>query len=211
MNVGLGDKFGRLTVISGPTSNNWRTYFLCRCECGTEKKINRDNLVGGRTKSCGCLRSETSAAHCKSMAKHGKSAWGGTPEYRAWISMQRRCYDKRNSRYKDYGGRGIKVCKEWRMSFADFLIDMGRKPTRRYSLERQDNDGNYEPSNCVWALPVDQCNNRRGNRFLTVDGETLTVTQWARRMNLSDNIIFKRLAAGYSDEAAIKTPKRGSK
>lgn len=210
MNASPGDRFGRLTVIAGPTiEGRQRRYFHCRCDCGIQKSINRDNLVGGRTKSCGCIRSETSAAHCKSMTKHGESR--GCSEYYSWRGMRRRCLNRTDKAFKYYGGRGIKICERWASSYEAFIQDMGRKPSPRHSIERKNNDGNYEPGNCVWALPIDQNNNRRGNHLLTVDGETLTVTQWARRVNLSDNIIFNRLRAGYSDIEAVKTPKRGSK
>lgn len=199
----IGKRFGRLTVIGLPERIKGRTFVPCRCDCGKESQVMKENLVGGRTKSCGCFRSENSAQHCQRMAKHGESGKKSSPEYRSWRSMRKRCLDPNNRRYLDYGGRGIMICDSWLLSFDRFLQDMGRKPSLRHSLERKDNDGHYCPDNCIWALPVDQANNRRSNRNITSDGVTLTITQWARRTGLPENAIRNRLRLGWAPDQAV--------
>ncbi len=130
-----------------------------------------------------------------------------TPEYRAWTEMRRRCRERKN-----YADRGIKVCERWQ-SFPNFLADMGRRPAnpsgmeRWYSLERKNNDGNYEPGNCVWAGPVDQGSNRRTNHLLTAFGRTLTIQQWCDEYNIPDTTFHNRLRRGWSIEKAIATPR----
>lgn len=128
------------------------------------------------------------------------------PEYVCWNNMIQRCYNRKNTVYKHYGGRGIRICREWR-SFDAFYADMGDRPSPRHSLDRLDSNGNYEPSNCAWRTPVDQANNRRGNRHLAFQGRTLTVSQWARETGLSVYCIRYRVDQGWSVERALTTPK----
>jgi hypothetical protein len=134
---------------------------LYRCSCGKEFIAHRNNVKTGHTKSCGCLAKEN-ARHLFKI--HGdcvdrvKSA-----EFTAWINMNERCYNSRRSDYRNYGGRGIGVCRPWRESFKSFLSDMGRRPSDKHSLDRIDNDDNYTPLNCRWATSVQQNNNRRNS------------------------------------------------
>jgi hypothetical protein len=108
-----------------------------------------------------------------------------------------------------YGGRGITVCDRWRHSFENFLADMGMKPSPRHSLDRKENDGNYEPSNCRWALPRDQCNNRNNNTNIEFRGITRTVTEWARELGMHDTTLFMRLyKSKWTVERALTTPVR---
>lgn len=116
-----------------------------------------------------------------------------SPEYNSWYNMKIRCYWRKSKSYPDYGGRGIKVCERWRNSFTNFYEDMGPKPSAEYSIDRTDNDGNYEPSNCKWELRLHQANNNRHNRFITIDGETHTVTQWSRKLGLNHKTVSTRL------------------
>jgi len=109
-----------------------------------------------------------------------------------WYDMIKRCYNPKYKRYFAYGGRGISVCKEWKESYDNFLKDMGDKPDG-YSIDRINNDGNYEPSNCRWATPKEQAENRRTNRNITYNGTTRTVSQWARIVGISQNALTKRL------------------
>jgi hypothetical protein len=162
----VGQTFGRLTVLAqfrDPKSGNLRC--TCRCVCGEIVKPRIYELLNGETKSCGCLMRETNqlkmAKLGRSCKTHGSSF---TPEYRAWIKMKTRCYNHNYEQFKDYGGRGIRVCDHWINSFENFLADMGRKPSKQLTLDRKNNEGNYEPGNCRWATRLQQCHNRRCSR-----------------------------------------------
>jgi len=133
--------------------------------------------------------------------RHGKS---GTPEHNSWIGMRRRCCDPGNPKWPRYGGRGIKVCERWLKSFPDFLIDMGEKPSPIHSLDRIDNDGNYEPSNCRWATPKEQARDVRV--LITCNGQTKSVTEWAALTGISRWVLQHRYHAGWS-HADIVTKK----
>lgn len=131
------------------------------------------------------------------------------PEYIAWVAMHRRCNDPKYHRYDRYGGRGIKVCDRWE-SFAAFLEDMGRKLSPSYTLERKNNDADYEPKNCVWASRKAQARNRLSNRMLTFKGKTKTLVEWAEIRGISAKVIEGRLRiCGYSVERALTQPYRG--
>jgi hypothetical protein len=120
--------------------------------------------------------------------------------------MKRRCYRVGDIRYSQYGARGIVVCDRWRESFMAFISDMGYPPSESHTLDRVDNDGNYEPGNCRWATVLEQANNRGDNHFLEHDGKRMTVTQWARETGLQDKTIFARLYAGWPINSALTTP-----
>lgn len=143
--------FGQLTAKRRVESRNKRTCWLCECSCGRFVVVQLTNLTSGHTTSCGCSTNHT----------HGDTAYGETTtEYTAWKNMRRRCCDPTFMYYEDYGGRGIEVCNQWLNSYENFLADMGRKPAPEYSLDRIDNDGDYTPSNCRWATPEQQANNK---------------------------------------------------
>lgn len=124
-----------------------------------------------------------------------------TPEFRAWQAMKSRCANPRSKSYKDYGGRGITFCDRWK-SFQGFFEDMGMRPVGG-TLERIDNNAGYGPSNCRWATPAEQGVNKRNNRRLTFNGETLTLSQWVRRTGIAKNTLRNRLAAGWPIEIAL--------
>lgn len=126
----------------------------------------------------------------------------GTPTYASWADMIQRCTNPRRRRYADYGARGISVCDRWR-KFEHFLADMGTRP-EGFELERNNNDGNYEPGNCRWATPTEQSNNRRSSHWLTVAGQTHTISEWARLTGIRASKIFKRLKRGWSPEKALE-------
>lgn len=129
-----------------------------------------------------------------------------TTEYRIWDNLKTRCLNQNNVAYPRYGGRGIHVCDAWRYSFRTFLDDMGHRPSTAHTLERRDNDGHYEPGNCVWATRSEQARNRRSSRFLEFRGERLTVAAWADRVGLVQAVLLDRLKDGWSIERTLTTP-----
>lgn len=130
-----------------------------------------------------------------------------TPEYCAWDSMLRRCYNVEYREFAYYGGRGIAVCDEWRNSFYEFLHDMGERP-EGMSLDRIDTNGNYEPSNCRWATPQEQTRNRRSNVYITHNGETMILNDWATKLKISRITLKSRLRYGWSIAETLDTPVR---
>lgn len=130
--------------------------------------------------------------------KHGLTK---IPEYKVWKSMKYRCSNPNLNNYKDYGGRGIKVCDRW-LSFTNFIEDMGRRPSNKHSIERVNNDGNYEPSNCEWATTDKQSANKR-QTLLTHFDKTQTVPQWANELGIDRRKIYWRLKKGWTTERAL--------
>lgn len=127
-----------------------------------------------------------------------------TPEHQAWAQMKHRCYNPSNKSFKNYGGRGIAVCEWWRNSFEHFFADMGPRPSRQHSLDRwPDKNGDYEPNNCRWALPRQQMNNVRYNRYFTIDGVSKTAAQWCRERGVKRNTFESRLARGWDISRAL--------
>lgn len=191
----LDNHFGRLTVIGYLGNNsNKHPVWLCRCECGNQKAVTSSGLVTGKTRSCGCY-------HYK--RKHGLA---GTPEHKTWHRLISRCTNKRNPSYANYGGRGIKVCDRWRHSFENFYSDMGLRPGSGYSLDRINNDGDYEPGNCRWATASEQANNRSDTVTVTFNDRCQSIAQWAREIDVPSHLIYGRLRRGWSVERALTQP-----
>lgn len=157
-----GKVFGRLTAVCFAYRKGGRRFWLCKCQCGNTTYISVTNINSVRpVQSCGCLRLEVLTKGRESNWTH-REAGLRTTEYRAWENMQARCYNPNHPNYRYYGPMGVTVCKRWRDSFEVFLSDMGRKPSVRHSLDRYpDPYGNYKPSNCRWATPIQQRHNRR--------------------------------------------------
>jgi hypothetical protein len=194
-----GITFGRLTVIAqaAASPNKRGRRWLCECKCGAIKDVRSDSLKNGSIQSCGCLQRDRTT-------KHGHYRGNRpTPEYAAWQSMKQRCCDPNCNNFTDYGARGIAVCERWLHSFEDFLSDMGRRPSAEHSLERKDNSGNYEPSNCVWATRSEQSRNRRTARILHYQGRSQCLYAWADELGIKPTTVSSRLERGWTDAEAL--------
>lgn len=191
-----GQRFGRLHVVKMMGLNQHRRMlWLCECDCGNKNFIvTGGSLTGGSTKSCGCFKKEKQA---ESQMRHGMC---GTKIYTTWKNMKSRCYNEKSSFYKDYGGRGIRICDEWLdkdngfISFYNWSMEVGYD--ENLSIDRINVNGNYEPTNCRWATVDEQSNNKRNNVYLIIDGESKTVSQWAKDYNISRDAINRRIANG---------------
>jgi hypothetical protein len=185
-------KFTRLKAlyVSG-TNKDRHKIWHCICDCGNELDVSIDELVSENTKSCGCLRLDAIKEKC---TIHGES---GSRLYCIWSGMKNRCYSERNKHYKNYGGRGIKVCDEWKESYENFHI-WAIQNNYHYSLtiDRIDNNGNYEPSNCRWSTMKEQNNNRRSNVYFVYNGKKQTLTQWCEELKLNYGVVNSKINRG---------------
>ncbi len=199
-----GRRFGRLRVTAYAGRRNARHYWLCRCRCGLTTTVRGSHLLQKLIESCRCLQKERLAA---SHRTHGKAA---SAEYRIWCKMIQRCCNPKAKEWARYGGRGIKVCRRWRHSFANFLADMGPRPSAAHQIDRHpNNDGPYRPGNCRWATRTQQARNRRSNRLVELDGERRTLTEWAERFERNPLMVQKRLNRGWSPHDALVVPPGG--
>ena len=206
----VGERFGRWVIIAGEvvrggSSGSPSYYHLCRCDCGAEREVQASRLRSGAAFSCGCYASELRSERNRT---HGLSQ---SPLYTTWCSMIARCENPNVMAFRNYGGRGIKVCERWRSSFELFVQDMGPRPEGT-EVDRIDNDGDYEPSNCRWTTRKAQTNNMRKNRHLTAFGKTRTVSEWADELGVRPSTLHRRLKLGWPAERVLGTPVvRGAK
>jgi hypothetical protein len=199
-----GKKYGRLTVIGREAIMVTHTYrWVCQCECGAIKTIYACNLKSGDIQSCGCLQKENIAKR-----RHG---YRGTSEYNSWQAMLARCKGRNKRDRKNYTDRGIKVCKRWANSFRNFLFDMGEKPSKKYTLERKDNNKGYCKSNCKWATKKEQARNFRRNRIIKINGDKKCLIEWCEIYGVSQPMAVRRLNNGMSPIVAFTLPKRKSR
>lgn len=195
-----GRRFGKLIVKddSGIRKHGF-VVWRCLCDCGRETFVASCSLNSGNSKSCGCLIIETARKLAReNFTKHGQS---DTPTWKCWSSMRERCSNEDNAAYKNYGGRGIKICGRWD-DFVNFISDMGVRPYGM-TLDRIDVNGDYDPSNCRWATVTDQANNRRSNRIIEFRGESKTISQWATNTNVAYSTFFWRITHGWPMERAL--------
>lgn len=184
-----GRTFERLTVIKR-VENNKRNeaQWLCKCECGNTKIVAASRLTSGHTKSCGCLHAEKVKTNSKT---HGLSK---TRLFKIWCGMKKRCTNPKSNRFKNYGGRGITICEEWKNDFQAFYDwSMSHGYTDELTIDRIDVNGNYEPSNCRWVNNKVQANNRTNNKIITYNGESHTLTQWSEITGISQRKLIDRL------------------
>lgn len=195
-----GRRFGKLLAKERVYRNKRHTEFRCVCDCGSETVVESYTLQKGLSQSCGCTRSEV-----KPRLKHGMSK---TKEHRTWCKIKDRCCNTRDKKYADYGARGIRVCDAWINDFEQFFRDVGPAPSPSYSIDRINNDGNYEPGNCRWATHVEQANNKRNNALYEYGGGTFTAREIVRRHAVHGDIKrFKdRVEKGWSVEMALMRP-----
>ena len=200
-----GRKFDHLTVVkkTGKKTKWGNSTWLCKCDCGKETVVAGGNLGSGHTTSCGCARG---IANRRIRTTHGMRQ---SRQYSIWTGLKNRCNNPSNGSYKNYGGRGIKVCDRWLNSFENFWEDMESGYKDHLTIERINNNGNYEPSNCKWIPKEEQSNNRRDNDWITFNGETKTLSRWARSLGWDQSFLRGRIYRnGWSIKRALTTPKR---
>lgn len=200
----IGKTFGRLTCVERVKNRGSLDRYRFVCEDGNEIEANGHDIRNGNTSSCGCLQKQRVR---EALITHGQTASGRwTPEYRAWAGMIDRCRNPAYEHYEYYGGKGIQVCERWRNSFAAFFLDMGLRPGKGYSIDRVDNDKNYEPGNCRWATQREQTRNKSNNVYITHNGETMILTDWSERLGIDRHRLRRRLLGGMTFEEAISKP-----
>jgi len=198
--------FTRLTAINrAENDKTGHVQWNCVCTCGNKVVVPAKSLKTGNNKSCGCLKKELDKTRG---ITHGLSK---TPEYHAWDNIKGRCYNINDKRFSDYGGRGITVCEEWKNDFLAFYNCVGPRPSKKHSIDRIDNDGDYRQGNVKWSTAKEQQNNTRQNHYITVNGKTLNIAQWSILVGIHRGTLNHRLTKGWSDYDAVFTPVRDDK
>lgn len=203
----IGNRYGRLVVKSEAESRGSgvrkKAYWLCVCDCGKEKIISANSLRAGYTKSCGCIKKESGK---NPNYRHGGK---GTRLYSIWKDMRKRCNNPNSTVFEYYGGKGIRVCKEWDQfeNFRNWALENGYSD--ELTIDREEADKDYSPSNCRWVTFQVQYENKRNNRYITVEGQTMTVTEASKKYDIRLETLIRRLNSGWSDEeAALIRPRK---
>jgi len=201
-----GKRFERLTVIGIDSREKYQTYWMCACDCGNHKIVEGGKLRNGDTRSCGCLRAETTS---RRSFKHGDC--NNTKLYGVWASIIARTENKNSKAFKYYGLKGVRMCHEWRVnfqSFKDYMLSIGYREGEGLSIDRDPNQsGNYEPGNVRIANQVQQMRNTSRNRLLTYNGITATASEWSEKLGFKSHTLLARIdKCGWSVEKAITTP-----
>lgn len=195
----IGKVFGRLTVLSeSHKDRHYNAWLNCKCACGTETVVSRNQIVRGKTTSCGCYWLERVR---RAKKVHGLSHHGA---YQIWRNMMDRCYTKSHPAYHNYGGRGIYVEDRWH-DMKLFISDMGEPPPK-LTLERKNNDGPYSRENCCWETRVNQAKNMRTTRMVTIDGQTKCVAEWSDFFKIKRATVYSRIGTGWDIITALQTP-----
>lgn len=195
-----GKTYGRLKAVSRTGSKNGKSEWLFECVCGEKRELIASRVISGGTKSCGCLKSESSRATSIKNIKHGET---GALTYNSWIAMRNRCDNTNHKDRASYGGRGIGYAAEW-SDYRKFKDDMGERPSKDYTLDRIDVDKGYSKSNCRWATRHQQSRNRRDNAKFTFKGKTLCATDWAKELGICHSSFIDRALAGKTGESLFK-------
>ncbi len=207
--VVIGARYGRLVVTAGPhvrivgKSRQRKQHYDCVCDCGTERSVSSAHLKTGWATSCGCKSKENGKAK---FFKHGETE---TRLHHIWCNIKGRCFSPTNEAYYNYGGRGISMCEEWRNNFTAFRDWANANGHADHlSIDRINNDGNYEPSNCRWATRLEQARNKRTNVKVSGFGDTRCISEWAtdQRCIVDMRLLWSRLSRGWSLEKAMTTP-----
>lgn len=202
----VGQRFGRLIVTgratNTPAGSRMKAAWFCKCDCGKNIIVLSVNITYNNTRSCGCLQRELAA---QKKTTHGLSK---TRLYEIWGGMRKRCENTKTRAYKNYGGRGITVCREWLdfTVFYEWAVSNGYKDN--LAIERINNNGDYCPENCTWATPKEQARNMRTNRLLTYNGKTLCINEWAETLSIQKGTLWNRIKLGWTTEKALTQPVR---
>lgn len=200
-----GKVYGKLIVVGRVHNKGKYPAWLCKCECGNEHIVLGTSLQQGNVTSCGCYHREIASI---TNIKHQKSK---DKIYKEWSGIKTRCFNEKFYKYKDYGGRGITMCDRWRDSFEAFYEDVSKLPhfgEKGYSINRKNNDGNYEPDNVEWADKITQANNKRNNHLITYNGKTQTLAQWSKETGILSSVIIKRFNLGWDVDEILTKPVR---
>lgn len=216
-----GRKFERLTVIERTSQKaNKHILWMCACDCGEYTVVTGRNLITDNTRSCGCLRAEV-AASISALFPHRTHGKSNSSIYKIWCGMIHRCTNPNEKAYRHYGGRGITICQGWLNSFESFYADMGERPESR-SIDRIDNEDGYHcghceeckshgwKANCRWATAKEQCNNKRNNKRVLVNGSMITLLEASQISGMPVKTLDSRLRRGWTDEKLLLSTKKAT-